>query len=81
MHGRGLAAPNAAQAVLDGYARNENDEFIQPTVIDGVDGTIRDGDVVIHFNFRADRARQLTHALVDGDEFDKNCFDRGDAPT
>ena len=60
--------------VLDGYARGENDEFIQPTVIDGVDGTVRDGDVVVHFNFRADRARQLTHALVDGDEFDTTCL-------
>ena len=41
--------------------------------------TMRDGDVVIHFNFRADRARQLTHALVDGDEFDRR-FDRGEPP-
>ena len=80
VHGRGLAARNAAQAVLDGYARNENDEFIQPTVLDGVDGRVRDGDVVVHFNFRADRARQLVHALVDGEEFDKNCFDRGARP-
>ena len=36
-----------------------------PTVIDGVDGTVRDGDPIIHCNFRADRARQLTHALAD----------------
>ena len=36
-----------------------------PTVIDGVDGRIRDGEAVIHANFRADRARQLTHALAD----------------
>ncbi len=50
---------------------------MKPTLIAGVDGTVRDGDVVIHFNFRADRARQLTHALVDRD-FD--FFDRGDAP-
>jgi 2,3-bisphosphoglycerate-independent phosphoglycerate mutase len=42
---------------------------VRPTVIDGADGDVRDGDVLIHFNFRADRARQLTHALVD-DEFD-----------
>ena len=35
---------------------------------------------MVHFNFRADRARQLIHALVDGDEFDKTCFDRGDRP-
>ena len=35
-------------------------------MIDGVDGIVRDGDVVVHFNFRADRARQLIHAPVDG---------------
>ena len=39
---------------------------------------VRDGDVVIHCNFRADRARELTHALVDGDGFAG--FDRGAAP-
>ncbi len=80
VNGRGLHSPDAGTAVADGYARGENDEFIQPTVIDGVDGTIRDGDVVIHFNFRADRARQFTHALVDGDEFDGFAFDRGQRP-
>ncbi len=80
VHGRGLHASSATTAVSDGYARDENDEFIQPTVLDGVDGTVRDGDVVVHFNFRADRARQLIHALVDGDEFDAACFDRGSRP-
>jgi 2,3-bisphosphoglycerate-independent phosphoglycerate mutase len=80
VHGQGLVAPSATEAVLDAYARGENDEFVQPTVIDGVDGRVRDGDVVIHFNFRADRARQLVHALVDGDEFDSAAFDRGDRP-
>ena len=37
----------------------------RPRSIAGVDGTVRDGDVVVHMNFRADRARQLTHALAD----------------
>ena len=75
-----------AHDVMDGNlnsrapVRGENDEFVQPTVIDGVHGLVRDGDVVIHFNFRADRARQLTHALVDGDEFDAACFERGQRP-
>ncbi len=58
-----------------GYARGENDEFIVPTVIDGVDhGSIADGDAVLHCNFRADRARQLSHALADADfaGFDRN---------
>jgi 2,3-bisphosphoglycerate-independent phosphoglycerate mutase len=66
--------------VAAGYERGENDEFIQPTVIAGVDGRLGDRDPIVHFNFRADRARQLTHALVDGDEFDTACFDRGERP-
>jgi 2,3-bisphosphoglycerate-independent phosphoglycerate mutase len=73
-------ASSATGAVLHGYAREERDEMIQPTVIVGVDGTMHDGDVVVHFNFRADRARQLIHAFVDGDEFDRKCFDRGIRP-
>jgi 2,3-bisphosphoglycerate-independent phosphoglycerate mutase len=68
VHGQGFGtqpAASAEAALAAGYARGENDEFVKPTLIDGVDGRVRDGDVVIHFNFRADRARQLTHALVD----------------
>ncbi len=80
VYGTGLTAGSAIDAVLDGYARNEGDEFVQPTVIEGVDGRVRDGDVVVIFNFRADRARQLTHALVDGDDFDGTAFDRGRRP-
>ena len=70
-------AGSASAALAAAYARGENDEFVKPTLIEGVDGTVRDNDVVIHFNFRADRARQLTHALVDK-EFDH--FDRGYVP-
>ena len=81
VYGQGFGtepAPSAEAALAAAYARGENDEFVKPTLIEGVDGTVRDRDVVIHFNFRADRARQLTHALVDKD-FDH--FDRGaDAP-
>ena len=80
VHGRGLRAASATQAVVAGYGRDERDELMQPAVIDGVDGTVRDGDVIVHFNFRADRARQLIHAFVDGDEFDQACFDRGPRP-
>jgi len=68
-------ASDARAALAAGYARDENDEFVKPTCIEGVDGRVRDGDVIVHFNFRADRARQLTHALADAD-FDG--FDRGD---
>jgi len=66
----GLRAPDALAAVEAGYARGETDEFIQPTVIvDGDEpvGQVRDGDSVVFFNFRADRARQITRALTDPD--------------
>jgi 2,3-bisphosphoglycerate-independent phosphoglycerate mutase len=64
-YGLGERASSAHGAIDAAYARGENDEFVTPTVIDGVDGVVRDGDPVIHANFRADRARQLTHALAD----------------
>ena len=64
----GLHAASAAEAVEASYARDESDEFLQPTVIvekgEPV-GPIRDGDAVVFFNFRADRARQLTRALTE----------------
>jgi len=60
-------ADSGVEAVRQAYQRGETDEFIQPTVItaDGkAIGPIRDGDGVIFFNFRADRARQLSYALL-----------------
>jgi 2,3-bisphosphoglycerate-independent phosphoglycerate mutase len=80
-HGHGLSAPTALAAVRAAYERGENDEFVQPTLIEGVDGRLRDGDAIVHFNFRADRARQLVHALTDGPDFDRDAFDRGRRPT
>ena len=65
VHGVGEHAPSAIAAIEAAYERGENDEFVAPTVIDGVDGVVRDGDPIVHANFRADRARQLTHALAD----------------
>ena len=62
--GEGETAPDAVAGLAAAYARGENDEFVAPTVIAGVDGTIRDGDVVVHMNFRADRAGQRTTALA-----------------
>jgi len=64
----GLHAKSAAAAIEAAYARDENDEFIQPTVLvegDEPVGPIRDGDTVVFFNFRADRARQITRALTE----------------
>lgn len=69
--GEGIHTETALEAVERGYYRNETDEFIQPTVI--IDhsgaalGNITSGDAVIFFNFRPDRARQITRAFTDGD--------------
>ena len=76
VHAAGLRAESAEQAVGESYDREETDEFIRPTVIGDYDG-MEDGDVVIHFNFRPDRARELTRALG---ERDLDEFDRGPAP-
>jgi 2,3-bisphosphoglycerate-independent phosphoglycerate mutase len=55
-------AESGEAAVRQAYEREETDEFIKPTLV-GEEGRIRDGDSVIFFNFRPDRARQLTQAL------------------
>lgn len=63
-------ALTAVDALHAAYARGENDEFVKPTVICGEDeevATINDGDVVIFMNFRPDRAREITRALVEKD--------------
>jgi 2,3-bisphosphoglycerate-independent phosphoglycerate mutase len=57
-------AATAEAALAAAYARDESDEFVAPTVIEGYPG-VRDGDVVIFVNFRADRARQLSRAFVE----------------
>ncbi len=78
VHGRG-AAPDAASgvdAVRAAYDRDETDEFVQATVV-GEDAQIRSGDAVLYFNFRPDRARELSQALGEPD-FDE--FDRGSDP-
>jgi 2,3-bisphosphoglycerate-independent phosphoglycerate mutase len=82
VHGVGEHAPSATAAIDAGYARGENDEFVRPTVIDGVDGGLRDGEPIVHANFRADRARQLVHALADRDfdGFDRAAPDGSPAP-
>jgi 2,3-bisphosphoglycerate-independent phosphoglycerate mutase len=76
VHGLGRPAATAEDAIAAAYARDESDEFILPRVV-GVAAPMRDGDAVVHLNFRADRARQLTQALALAD-FD--AFDRGDPP-
>ena len=82
VHGVGERAPTAVAAVERAYDRGENDEFVRPTVVDGIDGALRDGEAVIHLNFRADRARQLTHALSEAafTGFDRAAPDGRPAP-
>lgn len=65
--GIGNKANSALDAVRRSYQDNVTDEFVIPTVIQDAmpEGLIRDGDGVIFFNFRADRARELTRALAD----------------
>ena len=61
-------ANTAEEALQMAYDRGETDEFVKPTLVATIDDepvTIKDGDVVIFMNFRADRARQITHALTD----------------
>jgi 2,3-bisphosphoglycerate-independent phosphoglycerate mutase len=71
--GAGETAQSADEAIARSYAAGVTDEFVLPTVIVGANGApvgaIEDGDVAIFFNFRADRARELSHALVD-EQFD-----------
>jgi 2,3-bisphosphoglycerate-independent phosphoglycerate mutase len=66
--GQGLTASSAPQAVAESYARKEMDEFVKPTVI--MEGskpiaTMDRNDSVIFFNFRPDRAREITRTFVD----------------
>ncbi len=67
--GDGIHAKDPVKAVERAYARNETDEFVHPIVIIGPDGnplgTVRDGDGIIFFNFRADRARQITRVFTE----------------
>ena len=68
-------AESALEGLAAAYARDENDEFVQATVIgDAVPMT--DGDALIFMNFRADRAREITRAFVDTDfsNFNRNAM-------
>ncbi|MFU8831318.1 MAG: 2,3-bisphosphoglycerate-independent phosphoglycerate mutase [Wenzhouxiangella sp.] len=67
VEGRADESATSASAALEAaYERDEDDEFVQPTLIDG-GRPVEDGDVVIFINFRADRARQLTQVFVGPD--------------
>ncbi|CNI95822.1 phosphoglyceromutase [Yersinia frederiksenii] len=65
-----FTADNAVAGLQAAYARDENDEFVRPTVIKAAgeaDAAMNDGDALIFMNFRADRARQITRTFVNAD--------------
>lgn len=68
VYGEGEKASDAVQAIADSYAKDVNDEFVVPTVIEK-DGqpvaTIKANDSIIFFNFRPDRAREITRTFCD----------------
>jgi len=59
-----FTAESAVDAVRESYERDTTDEFVEPTCIEG-GAALEDGDGVVFFNFRSDRARQLTRMLAD----------------
>ncbi len=70
VYGKGIEAASADEAVAASYARKEYDEFVKPTVVVTAGkpaATIGSGDSVIFFNFRPDRAREITRTFVDPD--------------
>ncbi len=76
VHGTGTHSTNAIKSIEENYADNITDEFLSPIVMtNGKDepiATIKEGDVVIFFNFRTDRGRQLTEVLSQKDHMDFN---------
>ena len=76
IHGSGIKSNSVGQAMQDSYDKGITDEFIEPIALcddaGNPRGTIKEGDVVIFFNFRTDRGRELTQVLSQQDlpEFD-----------
>lgn len=71
--GEGKLADDVAQAVRDSYAADVTDEFIEPIVPTDGDFAVKSGDSLIFYNFRADRAREITRAFTESDfaEFER----------
>ncbi len=79
--GQGQPAADPVQGVRKAYEAGQTDEFVEPIVVVNRDGrplaTLHDGDAIIFFNYRADRAREITRALTEA-QFEH--FDRGSHP-
>lgn len=67
VNGTGKKATDMVKAMQESYDEGVTDEFIKPIVNANVDGTIKEGDVVIFFNYRNDRAKELTTVLTQQD--------------
>ncbi len=66
--GIGTKFQNSEQAILNSYNNGVTDEFIEPIrILEGDEGLIKDNDAVLCFNFRTDRAREITKALTQED--------------
>jgi len=61
--GEGEHSSSACDGVKESYARGDNDEFVLPTVIGGEESRIHDNDSIIFFNYRPDRAREVSKAI------------------
>ncbi len=67
VNGKGESVKCPVEAMQASYDNDITDEFIKPIVIEGVNGNIKEGDVVIFFNYRNDRAKELTCVLTQND--------------
>lgn len=72
--GVGLKTSHPVRVIKEYYSKNTTDEFMEPISVDGFEHGLAQNDGVIFYNFRADRARQLSYALTDNgfDSFDRN---------
>ena len=67
VYGEGVQNTDPVAAMADSYAADVTDEFVVPVVCTGNEGVIKSGDGVVFFNFRPDRAREITRTFVDPD--------------
>lgn len=66
VYGEGVKSDDPVKAVQDSYDQDVTDEFVVPVVIDGAE-TIKENDSIIFYNFRPDRAREITRSFIDPD--------------
>jgi len=78
VEGKGNIVSDPLSGIKASYDAGETDEFFEPSIVEGVDGLLRDGDGLFFFNFRADRAREISRSLFDSD-FEE--FERGAVPS